>query len=342
MFVGAPIVIATMVLWSLACDSLRVNTSEIEYTNPVKVAFLGPVTVTRAMSESRYHAAFMAAEEINEAGGVLGRDIELVPRNDGGSKVIGVAAARQLHEEGIDIIIGPGRSVVVLEIAPQVTIPNGMLVISYAATSPLISTLADSGLVWRICPSDTYQGKIGADYCYNTLSKMTVGILAVQNPWALGLADSFEDSFESFGGTVTDYVIYPELPGSEISSYDYSPHLDTLFSGQPAMVYLACFGRDGARITNDIVAGNYIDDGYDPFFFSCDGLHTQDFIVNGHPAVLEGMHGTVPSPDEEDPDNILFLENYNRRFGIAPPNYSQHAYDALYLVAYGILRANSA
>ncbi len=325
----------------VTCDSLKVDLNEPSYNNPIKIGFLSSVTLARYWAESHFYSLSMAAEEINNAGGVMDRDIEIVFRDDGGSADIGISAAQQLFSEGINIIVGPLWSSVTLAVAPQVSIPNGMLLVSPSATNPMISTLDDNGLVWRTCPSDVFQGRIGADYCYNTLGKKTAGIIVLDNSWAFGLADSFKESFEALGGTVSAYAIYPEFFGTDVYSYDYSPHLDELFADSPELIYYCCFSNDGAQISNDIALGNYIGQDYNPTFFSNDGPTSQSFIVNGHPDILEGMLGTLPSAPEDDPNNTEFTTNFRAKFGYNPPSYESNAYDALYLVAYAIVKSSS-
>ncbi len=324
-----------------SCSKLDVDFGEIEYINPVKIGVILPLSVERAGEESAYFATILAAEEINRGGGINGRDIEIILKDDGGSVVKGPEEVRSLKNEGVDIIIGAAWSSVTLAVSQQVTIPNNMLLISHSSTSPRITTLDDNGLVWRLAPSDEFQGKIGADYLYNVLGKKTVGVLYSTSAWATDLAGVFKSEFEKLGGnnSVLSFVSFPEE--QEWAVYNFAPHLDELFANKPEAVYFVSYSIDGAKITNDIYIGDYINDEYKPQVFSNDGPYGFDFLVNGHPDVLEGMMGTQPTGLVSDENYSLFINNYKNRFGFAPEPFSEQIYDAVYLIAYAMLKAGS-
>mgnify|MGYP003971841499 FL=1 len=186
-----------------------------------------------------------------------------------------------------------------------------MLLISHGSTNQQITTLVDNDLVWRVAPSDAYQARIGAEYVYNVLGKKTAGILYSSTTWGVGLAQAFRESFEYLAGanTVISYVSYPEL--QDWSTYDFKPHLNELFTGQPEAIYIASYVHDGTEITHDMFLGGYLNDDYSPQFFSNDGPFGYDFILNGHPAILDGMMGTLPTAPLDDPNNSLFREKYS-------------------------------
>ncbi|MCP4726744.1 MAG: ABC transporter substrate-binding protein [bacterium] len=325
----------------ITCNSLDVDLNEIEYTDPVKIGLLLPLSIERAGEESAYLSTILAAEEINRAGGIMGRDIEIILKDDGASASIGVQQATNLMTEGVDLVLGPAWSSVTLAVTTNITIPNGMLLMSHSSTSPQITNLSDNGLVWRTAPSDVFQAKIGVDYVYNDSSKRTAGIIYSSSTWSTDLAMAFKSTFEETAGSnsVLSFVSYPE--GQDWSTFDFNPYLDELFADQPEAIYLVSYSNDGAKITNDIFYGNYLNNGYDPLFFSNDGPYGYDFLVNGHPDILEGMMGTQPTGPAQDPNYTMYLQNYQDRFGFYPEPFGEHIYDAVYLIAYAALKAGS-
>lgn len=305
----------------------------------IKIAVLGPVSTSRAGLEAEYLACQLAAQEINAAGGVDGREIELILTDDGGDKAQGLEQVKALKEQGIDIIIGPEYSSVVLEIAPNYTIDNNMLVVSFSATNPEISHLDDNNLVWRTCPSDIYQGQIGAEYCYSDLGYDEIAILCMDNPWSIGLSNAFKSNFESLGGNVSVYEIFPGMDGDQGSLYDFSPHLDVVFDDKPDLVYMACFSTEFSKITNDIALRGYFSDDYRPILFSNDGPYTNNLLVNSHIDILEGTLGTFPGLSLNQANYKSFYDAYEEKWEFAPSSFSANAYDALYVVAYAILKS---
>jgi len=324
----------------LGCSSLKEDFNEVDYNNPIKIGFLVPYSEDRMAAEDEYLGVYLAAEEINASGGILGREIQIIAQNDGGSAEIGIKAALQLYNEGIKIILGPDWSSVTLGVAKEATIPKEMLLMSYSSTNPDISNLVDNDLVWRTCPSDIFQGKVGAEYCKKHLNKQTSAILALNNPYSLALAKSFQENFIDLGGTITHFGIYPELPGDEATKYDYTKHLDSLFNTHPEVFYLASYPEDGAKITNDIAKNNYITTEYDPIFFSNDGVSSSYFLLNGFPNIVNKFIGTKPGASKSQTNYLNYFNQYQSRWGFEPVIYSEFAYDAMYLIAYSILSNN--
>jgi ABC-type branched-subunit amino acid transport system substrate-binding protein len=331
-----------LILLLLGCmNPLQVDKAAHDSQNPIRMALLLPISIERTRQEGLYLSTVLAAEEINNVGGVLGREIEIVLRDDGGSTAKGVAQARQLLGEGVQFILGPAWSSVTLAVANEVTIPNSMLLFSHSATNSMITTLDDNGLVWRTALSDIYQSKIGAEYVYHDLGKRTVGIIHSTNVWASGLAESFQQNFEQLAGpgAVVSAVSYPE--GQDWKNYDFTAQLNELFAEKPEVVYVVSFISDGVKMTHDMFLGNFINDNYHPQFFSVDGTFDQSFLFNGQPDITKGMMGTMPTGYITNPAYKLFTSNFYERFGFTPESYSEHIYDAVYLIAYAMLKSGS-
>lgn len=322
------------------CTGLTEDYNEVNYNNPIRIGFLGPFSTNRGPTEAEYLGMHLAAEEINATGGILGREVQIIARDDAGSAEVGIKEATQLYNEGIRIIVGPDWSSVTLAVAKEVTIPKEMLLMSFSATNPDISLLADNDLVWRTCPSDLFQGKIGAVYCKNYLHKQSAAILALNNPYSLELAKAFQQNFTNLGGTITHFGIYPELSAGEAAKYDYTKHLDSLFNTQPEVFYLVAYPEDGSKITNDIAKNHYITNNYNPVLFTNDGLHSIRFLENGNIDVINEFIGTAPGTAKTNPNFNVFFKKFISQWGYEPAPYAEYAYDAIYLIAYSILCNN--
>ena len=116
------------------------------------------------LGKERQLAISFAFDLVNEAGGVNGRMIEVLHRDSGTDPEVGKAAASALIDEhGVPAIIGAASSGVTMAIAQEVTIPNGVLQISPASSSSLITTLDDNDFVFRTTMSDVVTGKVAAE-----------------------------------------------------------------------------------------------------------------------------------------------------------------------------------
>lgn len=168
---------------------------------PIKIGFIGPLTGDLANIGSNTKAAVeIASEEINGAGGVNGRSLEVIYEDSQCSPAKSVSAANKLISvDKVVAIVGDTCSSATLAIAPiaeQAKIPLA----SYASTAATISSAGD--FIFRTVPSDLFQSSFAAKYAFETLGKKKVAIVYVNNEWGLGLEKGFSDAFKQAGGEV--------------------------------------------------------------------------------------------------------------------------------------------
>jgi len=323
----------------VACgdDNKKTASGPAPAENAIRIGLLLPMSGPWAKGPAWRSAADMAVDEINAAGGVLDRPLELLVVDTQTVPEVAAVEAQRLIEEQVVAIVGAAASSSTILTANLATIPNDMLLISPASTSPAITTLDDKGLVWRTVTSDIFQGRLAAQWAYDEGAR-TVGILYVDNAYGQGLSAAFTSEFERLGGAVKNPVRYPELSGEGIADFSYESRVDSVFSGNPDLVYLITYDQDGAKIT--VSVASHITDVYRPIFLGCDGNQSQSFIDNASPSVVEGMVGTSIAP-EESANYQIFAERYSQLYGVAPENYSESTYDAIYLIALATAQAQS-
>lgn len=313
---------------------------EEEVMETIKIGAVFPFTLPGAevSSQSRFNAVVLAADEINANGKIFDKELEIIAKDNEADNTIAKQVAQELIDEGVVAIVGPSASSRTLAMS-DITIPGGVLLISPSATSPLISDLDDNDLVWRTAPSDVFQGKVAANYAYNQLGKQNAGILYINDSYGSGLAREFREQFEEvLGGTVLNYISYEDLTHYE--DYDFTSKVDSLFSGNPELIYLISQAQEFYLITTSIGAGDYMD--YGPQLLGCDSHHNLEFIINSPAEVIEGMIGLKSTLSLNNPDYQTYLANYQSRFGEDPASaYAANAYDALYLLAFAMVEANS-
>ncbi len=291
---------------------------------------------------SSYKACMMATEEINAAGGVEGKQIELVVRDaypNGGDQAI--VSANEYHDAGMDFIIGPGWSSRTLK-AATVTVANGQLMMPYSATSPAITDLDDSGLIWRSCVSDAFQGVVAADYIYSDLGIDTAATIYRDDGWGAGMAAAFQESFEALGGTVIAAVDYP-AETEDFALYDFSTHANEAVQGHPQLIFYITYDDDASKMMNDL----YLNSTYQadkPILFGVEGIYINRLAVSIPAAMLEGQLAISAVTDQRAASNFMtFRENYMARFPSLdePDYYTATAYDNLYLMAYAMVKAGT-
>ncbi len=287
------------------------------------------------------NAAELAAEQINEAArAVLGGPIiRLIHEDSGTTAAIGVDKAKKLVEvDKVPAIVGSLASGVTIPIATTVTIPNKVLQISPASTSPLITILpADVGqdFLFRTTASDAFQGVVAAQLARGEFLPIgkkyrTAATIYVNNPYGQGLSNVFARSFQLRGGVVTAQVPHPEEPKPT-----YTSELALALKDDPEV--LLAIGYPGHATV-------YLKESRDIFKYTSwqfvDGTQSEEIIKAIGAKDLEGKLGTSPGSDPERGGFKAFSGAYEKKYGTKPPlPFMDSAYDAVAVIGLSIAKA---
>lgn len=306
-------------------------------TKTINIGLIIPMTPYPEYSQEMIDASNMAINEINSNGGVLGKNLKLVIEDDNADADISVVKAIKLIDEDNAVSLSLTSSSRTLAVFNEVMNTKDVLMISPSASSTVISSLVDKNLVWRTIPSDAFQGKIAADYVKNTLSISEVGILNIDNFYGNGLAEEFANHFTSLGGAIVTQQPYEEK--ASYNDFDFKPILDLLFADEPEFIYMVNNGEEASKIFTQINSEGYFTDTYKPSIMSADGTKHESVITNSPDAIVEGLLGTSPAGMA----NAEFDANFITFTGAALTiNEARNIYDAIYLMAYAMLSAESA
>lgn len=288
----------------------------------VLLGFTGPI---ESLAPPIAESAEMALAEANDAGGILdGQTLEPV-RGDstcGDTAAATAAAERLVTSDGVMAIMGAACSGASGAVLANVAMPNGIVMISPASTSPGLSTVEDNDLFFRTAPSDARQGQVLAEI----LKEKGIGEAAVtyiNNDYGKGLADSFVAAFEAEGGTVT--ISAPHESGKG----DYSAEVGALASAGGEL--LGVFGYPDQGGTELVQAA--LDSGAFDTFVMGDGMVSNDLLADIGPA-MNGSFGTNPFSEGDGADAF---EKIAADAGIdAGQPYTREAYDAAALILLGM------
>ena len=289
------------------------------------LGFTGPIeTLTPAMRDS----AKLAFAEVSASGALLGGETitPLIADSTCVDSDAAVAAAELLVSDGAVAIMGADCSGVTGAIVTNVAVPNGVTMVSPSATSPGLTSLADNGLFFRTAPSDAKGGQVLAQVALDR-GLTSVAVTYTNNDYGKGLADVFEASFTSGGGTVTTVASH------EDGKADYSAEVGVLGSaGGDALVVIGYLDQGGKGM---IQAS--LDSGAFDLFVLSDGMIGQS-LVDAIGADLNGSFGTLPGTQSEG--SAKFAEISGDIDPTAP--YAGESYDAAALIALAIEAGGSA
>jgi branched-chain amino acid transport system substrate-binding protein len=273
----------------------------------------------------------LATDEVNAGGGLLGgKMVSVVGDTTGSSQGAVDAATKLVNIENAAAIVGALMSGTTIAAANSVIVPTGVAQISPTATSPDMTTLADNDWVFRVVPSDAYQGQVLAKLTMDQGVK-SVALTYSNNDYAAPLAKAFADSYKKLGGTITADVKHEEKQPS------YTTELATLSKGAPeALVIIAYAGDAGLTLVKEA-----LENGLFKRFIGTDGLRDNLLIEKIGAENLKDSFFTSPSsPKSEAAD--AFDKLYAEKFQTTKDKiFIGQVYDSVILAALAIQQAGS-
>ncbi len=203
---------------------------------------------------------------------------------------------------------------------------NKIVLISPTCSNNKIKLAGD--YVFRIWPSDAYQGKVIADFLFNTLRKRNVAVIYIMNEYGTGLKDEFVNNLESLGGSVV------AIEGFKQGETDFRSILARIKEATPEAIFLSSHYKESALILRQAK-----ELGIESQFIGGDGNFAPELIdLSGGAA--EGMIVTNMkwSPGSSDPIVKNFVIKYKEKYGREPEVYAAAGYDCLKVVADAIAK----
>lgn len=310
--------LGALVLTCLGCNFSR---------EPIRIGLAGSLSDPVGVPMKR--AAELAVEEINGAGGIQGRPIELLERDDYADPDSAVFVATDLYEAGVSAVIGHLFSSTTLAAAP---VYNGgadpVAAISPSSSSPDVSTAGD--YTFRICPSDLAHGAALARWVHDTLGLDRGAVLYLNDQYGRGVRQTFVRDFVRRGGELVS--IDPYLGDTPV----VGPYLDRLAKVGRIEFLVVAGNRGEAEEILRQARGR----GLNMPVLGGDGLEG----IEEAGAIAEGVYlSSAYLPTIATPANKTFLQAYRKKFpGAGLPNQPAAAtYDAVYLLRDVIARAGT-
>ena len=321
--------VSTMRRTMVAAALVSIAASPV-YAGEVKIGVLNALTgPIPDLSAVILEAELAAAAYINANGGMWGGDTLVLASGDSGCDAkAGVDAANKIvNVEQVSIIVGPICSGATIGATQAVTIPAGVVNISPSATSPAITGLDDNDLVFRVCPSDAYQGvtiaKLARSMGYSKLATTYAN-----DDYNAGLHDVFVQAFKDLGGTITGDQMH------EANKASYRSELATLSSGGPeALALFAYYNGSGITIMRQSLENSFFSK-----FIGGDGMIAQEVIDEIGADNLGDAVFTKGTADQSSSHFKTFAGLFDR----PSDPYTAQAWDAVMIAALALESAGSA
>lgn len=297
----------------------------------IKVGVYGDLTgQTSSFGQSTRNGSQMAADEINAAGGINGRQVQLIHEDDQGEP--GKAAtvvAKLINQDQVRALIGEVASSNSIAAAPNAQ-EGRVPMISPSSTNPKVTQIGN--YIFRVCFIDPFQGEVMAKFAANTLKAKRAAILFDSNSdYSKGLIQFFKQSFvDKLGGQIVAEQAYAQR------DRDFTGQLTQIRSANPDVIYVPGYYQEVGVIAKQtkqlgINAPLLGGDGWDsPQLWDLGGESLNGSYISNHYSVDD------PSPVIQD-----FVKRYKAKFnGVAPDALAALAYDAMMVLADSIKRAN--
>jgi branched-chain amino acid transport system substrate-binding protein len=294
---------------------------------PVRLGVLTPLTGGGAVYGTAMSKIYQAlAEEVNRAGGIAGRKVELVVEDAQTNPDAGVRGARKLIDVNrVHVIMGTWSSAVTLAVAP-IAVQARVPLIS-VSSSPLITTFKDDDLMYRTATSQAFWSGVFVAAARKQSFK-SAGLMILNNPYGIGLADTFAERFQKLGGKITGRVVYNPSQAS------YRSEIQQALGGKPDVILFAGYTPDGIQVFKEWfqlgLGGTWMGPG---FAFS------QQFIQAIGAAAAEGVIVVEAVPRQESAAFKHANELYRKATGQEPDIFVAYAYDHFMTMALAILAA---
>ncbi len=280
--------------------------------------------------------ALLAIEQINEAGGVLGQQLEGLVRDCKSTADEALSVSASLLEENIVAQIGPLTTGDVQGSTP-IMMENKIPLIAPAATAANVTVDDKTGetfdYIFRVCFIDPFQGTLMAQFAAENLEAKTAAIYSdTSNDYSKGLARYFKETFTEKGGTIV------AEEGFVTNDRDFTATLTKIKNTNPDFIYVPGYYQEVAPLIKQArELGITVPVG------GGDGWDSPDMVsVAGGDALNNTFFTNHYSSQDTDENIVVFVEAFKAKYDKEPDAFAALGYDAVQLLVQGINDANSA
>ncbi|MFA9515738.1 ABC transporter substrate-binding protein [Halopenitus sp. H-Gu1] len=275
--------------------------------------------------------ADVAVQEINDAGGLLGNDVEVQHEDSESVPDAGVRSANRLMEEAnVPAMVGPLSSGVGMSIAP-IAAENGVTYFP-GGSSPAFTELDQTDWIFRTRPSDAFVGSALATIAYENRGMETASSIVVNNDFGIGLAESFASAFEELGGEVLT------RERANVGQTSYRSELESMFNDDPDVVLNGCYQDEATNIFRQ-----WFEQDLGGEWMIHSGLIGSEFLEGIGEEIADGIFASNPRLPDNDANSHFRSLMEDTDTGdpgelIFPPN----TYDAINMITLAAERAGEA
>lgn len=271
-----------------------------------------------------------AFDEINAAGGILGKKIKLLVEDDQSKpEEVGTIVTKLIKQNNVTSMLGHVASSYSLAAAP-ICQSNGIPMITPSSTNPKVTQIGD--YIFRVCFMDDFQGAVMSKFAADTLKAKRVAILVdIRNDYSVGLKDVFTAQFTKRGGTIVATQSFSQ------GDSDFHAQLTQIKAVNPEAIYVPGYYTEVGTIARQAK-----ELGLTVPLLGGDGWDSPKLWEIGGEALNGCYFSDHYSTDDPSPLVQKFVTDYKKRYNNQLPDaLAALAYDAAKILADAMTRANS-
>jgi branched-chain amino acid transport system substrate-binding protein len=284
--------------------------------NTTSIAIVGPVTGQYASFGGQMkNGGEMAVADINDAGGVLGKKLDLEVGDDACDPKQAVAVANQLSGDDVVLVVGhycSGSSIP----ASQVYADSNLVMISPASTNPAFTDDRPGPNIYRVCGRDDQQGVIAGNYLAKHFGDKNIAVIDDKTAYGKGLAEEVKKALNADG--VQEVVNESYTAGEK----DYSALVSKLKQADVDVLFIGGYHTEAGLILRQMR-----DQGMDTILMGGDALVTQEYWSITGPAG-EGTLMTFSPDPRKNPGAAEVVARFKEK-GVEPEGYVLYTYAAI-------------
>lgn len=280
-----------------------------------------------AFGQSSHKGTLLAVEEINKAGGVLGKQIKLITEDTQSKQGESATGVRKLisRDKAIAILgeVASGRSLEGASVCQPAKIP----MISPSSTNPKVTEAGD--YIFRVCFTDEFQGLVLAKFGKNSLKLNNVAVLSdATAAYSEGLANYFMQHYSKLGGRVP---VQQKYNGGD---KDFRAQLTAIKAANADGIFVPGYYTDVGLI---VAQARQL--GMNLPMFGGDGWEAPQLYEIGGEALQNTYYTTHFYYESGEPKVQEFVKNFKAKYNEIPDAMAALGYDSAYILADAIKRA---
>lgn len=318
--VGSIALAAAMVVSLAACGGSS-DKKEASSSDTFKIGGIGPTTGDAAIYGTAVQNGIqLAVDEINEAGGINGKQIEYKFEDDQSDSEKSLNAYNNLKDWGMQMLVGTVTSTPCTAVVEETQADN-MFQLTPSATAENSIQYENA---FRMCFSDPNQGTASADYIAdNGIATKIAVIYNSSDTYSTGIYQKFAEEAKNKG---LDVVAAEAFTADQ--NKDFSVQIQKAKDAGAELVFLPIYYQEASLI---LAQANKA--GFTPKYFGCDGMDGLLALEGFDTSLAEGVMFLTPfTADAEDEATQTFVSDFKDKFGETPIQFAADAYDCVYVI----------